>query len=246
MICTNCGHQNSADMKFCTMCRAPLDQRTCSNGHVIPDGLDECPYCPRPQKQSTVLEQPPQAPAAGARRTAMASPEQLRQPPPAPAYATNPPPVSTPPPPDRPPGTVFRMPGSDAPQSPQPTPSQPQQQPQPQPQQPVSAPQQPILVGFLVSFSADKSGQFWPLRHGRTRIGRQPGSDILLDLPDVSSEHATVTARLARNGLRIWIEDRSSNGTIVNGEEIFNERPNLVSNDTIQIGSMVLRLMLIE
>ncbi len=64
-------------------------------------------------------------------------------------------------------------------------------------------------------------------------IGRDPASDIVLEMPQVSRNHA----QLERVGQRIRLTDlRSSNGTFVNDEQIA-ETVWLQPKDTIRIGS---------
>jgi hypothetical protein len=53
-------------------------------------------------------------------------------------------------------------------------------------------------------------GRALSLRPGRTRIGRDPHNEIVLDLDTISSEHAVIELRQGR----YWLEDRrSTNGT---------------------------------
>jgi len=69
-------------------------------------------------------------------------------------------------------------------------------------------------------------------------IGRIPGCDQVIDLPMISSRHAS----LFREGVRILIEDlRSSNGTFVNGTRI--EGPVVLnSGDEVGLGSHLVTL----
>ncbi len=102
------------------------------------------------------------------------------------------------------------------------------------------------LAGFLVSFSTDENGVFWPLRYGRTSIGCAEGNDIVLTSPEVSGEHAFINIRKGKAGPKIWLSDNNSmNGTMLDGEDIFNERPDLVMNSVIQIGAVEMRLILL-
>jgi hypothetical protein len=103
------------------------------------------------------------------------------------------------------------------------------------------------LTGFLVSFSLDKNGMFWPIRYGRIRIGSDPQSDLYLPYPEVSGEHALVNVRDNKGTPRIWCSDANSmNGTLLNGEDIFNERPELANGDVLKIGPVELKLVLFE
>jgi hypothetical protein len=85
---------------------------------------------------------------------------------------------------------------------------------------PLDAPR--VLAGFLVSFDPDELGTFWPIRQGRTMIGRKDaaeGLDLEIDHPTTSSRHALLLAT-ARPG-RLEIEDLgSTNGTFIDDEKI--------------------------
>jgi hypothetical protein len=216
MICTTCGHTNQQGLKFCTMCGAPLNQKTCANGHAIPDGLTECPYCPRASARNkpTLVEfEEPVDPAQDQAKAAD--------------------PVEPPAPQARPPTHTMWV-GEESPML--------------AGDRDVSSPRRdntPALIGFLVSFSNDPAGEFWPLRYGRTTLGRDADNTVSLALPDVSGSHAVITARQSRGMSRIWIEDSSTNGTLLNDEDIFNDKPTLTSGDVITLGSTKLRLMLL-
>ena len=54
MRCPSCQHDNDDTKKFCTRCGAVIGGRRCPNGHTIPEGLAECPFCPRPGRAATV------------------------------------------------------------------------------------------------------------------------------------------------------------------------------------------------
>ncbi|MCS4511250.1 FHA domain-containing protein [Xylophilus ampelinus] len=70
----------------------------------------------------------------------------------------------------------------------------------------------------------------------RTTIGRRPYSDIVVDSPVVSGEHAVV--HLAPDG-QAAIEDlQSVNGTVVNGVLVL--RQNLKHGDVVEIGRLTL------
>ena len=73
------------------------------------------------------------------------------------------------------------------------------------------------------------------LTEGTLRIGRGLSADIRLDEASVSRRHAILeTSAPAR-----VLDDRSSNGTFVNGERV--ERAELLSGDEITIGRVNLR-----
>ena len=68
-----------------------------------------------------------------------------------------------------------------------------------------------------------------------THIGRGMRADVRLDDHTVSARHAIVVARPA--GLRI-LDDRSTNGTIVNGRRI--DEAELCDGDVVVLGRVVL------
>mgnify|MGYP000972670911 CR=1 FL=1 len=74
-------------------------------------------------------------------------------------------------------------------------------------------------------------GEHFPLKPGRTTVGRSPDCDIFLDDVTVSRSHAIVT----RDGTRFLLEDRGSlNGTFLNRRRI--EIGELEDGDELQIG----------
>jgi len=102
------------------------------------------------------------------------------------------------------------------------------------------------LAGFLVSFSTDENGIFWPLRYGRTSIGCGGDNEIVLASPEVSGQHAFINVRKGKDGPKIWLSDNNSmNGTMLDGEDIFNERPDLTTDSVVKIGAVEMRLILL-
>lgn len=74
-------------------------------------------------------------------------------------------------------------------------------------------------------------GQQVALPEGTTRIGRSPTADICLEDPSVSRRHAMVL----REGDRVRIlDDRSLNGTWVNGERVSAKE--LEDGDVVTLG----------
>lgn len=74
---------------------------------------------------------------------------------------------------------------------------------------------------------------------GWTRIGRSSAADLRLDDPTVSRRHAQVV-RTEEDEVRV-IDDRSLNGTFVNGE--LTEWAELADGDELAIGRFRLRLV---
>ena len=103
------------------------------------------------------------------------------------------------------------------------------------------------LVGFLIcrDFNGDRNGVFWPLRTGRTYIGRDPSeSQIVLPFDNISGAHAVIIFR--PNG-KNWISDNNSqNGTYVDGEDIGPDKVALQSGSQIQIGDVCFDILLYD
>jgi pSer/pThr/pTyr-binding forkhead associated (FHA) protein len=78
-------------------------------------------------------------------------------------------------------------------------------------------------------------GDAFALGEAVTHIGRGFGADVRLDEHTVSSRHAIVVAR--PTGLRI-LDDRSTNGTIVNGRRV--DEADLHDGDVVVLGRVVL------
>jgi hypothetical protein len=264
MICPSCSQHNNDDVRFCRHCGGKMERRSCANGHTIPDGLTECPYCPR--GGAAVVTPTPGGRRAG---TVMVSDEDLvasgvaptpQADQPATAEAEAMPPteaVAAPPPTPRPP----TEPASARPASP--PPPAPARAAAPRSRTMVGSPGKPLveapagprsvdaagetlLVGFVVSFVGEPNGVFWPLRVGRTRIGSAADCEVVLGDPHVSGRHAMIVARSTDDGVRVWCEDSGSqNGTLLNGFDIFNERPELSSGDVLRAGPIELRVLLL-
>ena len=76
--------------------------------------------------------------------------------------------------------------------------------------------------------------------HGSATIGRDEGSDLRVQDPEVSRRHAKVTVQDGK----AWIDDlHSTNGTFVNGERVV-EQQSLVGGDRIQVGLTIIELTL--
>ncbi len=75
-----------------------------------------------------------------------------------------------------------------------------------------------------------------PLQPGVTHVGRGLAADLRLDEASVSRRHAILLQR--RSGVRV-LDDRSSNGTFVNGRRI--AQADLSDGDVLVLGRVVLR-----
>ena len=78
-------------------------------------------------------------------------------------------------------------------------------------------------------------GDVFALDEAVTHIGRGFSADVRLDEHTVSSRHAIIVAR--PTGLRI-LDDRSTNGTIVNGRRV--DEAELHDGDVVVLGRVVL------
>ena len=95
------------------------------------------------------------------------------------------------------------------------------------------------VEGTLKIISGTGAGESTTV-HGSATIGRDEGSDLRVQDPEVSRRHAKVTVQDGN----AWIDDlHSTNGTFVNGERVV-ERQSLVGGDRIQVGLTIIELTL--
>ena len=105
-----------------------------------------------------------------------------------------------------------------------------------------SAPR-PRIVGFLITYSYDPSGEYFEIREGRHVIGAGVDTDITLKGDkNISSEHSIL---LFRRGVFLMRDNLSTNGTFVNGEEIRGD-VSLNNYDKIKMGDTQFTLIIIE
>jgi pSer/pThr/pTyr-binding forkhead associated (FHA) protein len=90
--------------------------------------------------------------------------------------------------------------------------------------------------GRYFAIEQDGSEHLLPLERTITHIGRGFTADIQLEDVSVSRRHAIVTQR--RGAVRI-LDDRSSNGTFVNGRRV--QEAELSGGDVVVIGRVVLQ-----
>jgi hypothetical protein len=103
----------------------------------------------------------------------------------------------------------------------------------------------PKLVGWLVSFTNDPSGQDYRVREGRNSIGSDGSKcDVIIHDATVSSIHALL---IYQGGVFMIRDEGSNNGTFVNGENIFIKGGgvSLKQGDRIRIGKTELVLYVI-
>lgn len=94
------------------------------------------------------------------------------------------------------------------------------------------------LVGWLITYDINPAGVDFKLFVGRHKIGRSNSSDIVIQQPGVSDDHAVL---LYRDDTFILQDMLSTNGTFVN-EEPIDDKVVLKNDDIIRVGSINLKL----
>ncbi len=95
--------------------------------------------------------------------------------------------------------------------------------------------QETVAHYLIVTLNSQKEPSIYPLNEQSIKVGRGVTNDIVLVEPEMSREHFMLTLA----GRNYKIEDMgSTNGTMVNGELLTDERM-LAPDDIIQIGMMV-------
>jgi putative nucleotidyltransferase with HDIG domain len=96
----------------------------------------------------------------------------------------------------------------------------------------------------LVLSATDPSGRLvtWNAVE-RLRVGRLPGLEVLLDDPSISRLHAEVAA--TDDGWKVC-DLGSSNGTFLNGVRIGRTPARVRQGDTLQLGSVVMRVQIVR
>jgi len=97
---------------------------------------------------------------------------------------------------------------------------------------------EPVKPGRYIQIQGPDQTLLLPIGAGVTHIGRGLTADLHLDDCSVSRRHAVLVPR--DSGQRI-LDDRSSNGTFVNGRRI--EQFDLRDGDVIGLGRVVLRYL---
>jgi pSer/pThr/pTyr-binding forkhead associated (FHA) protein len=96
----------------------------------------------------------------------------------------------------------------------------------------------PVSPGRYIEVQGPEQTLLIPLEKDVLHIGRGLTAELHLDESSVSRRHAILVPRPA--GARI-LDDRSSNGTFVNGRRIF--QADLHNGDVIVLGRVVLRYL---
>ncbi len=96
----------------------------------------------------------------------------------------------------------------------------------------------PVAPGRYIEVQGAERTVLIPVEHEPVRIGRGLSADLHLDESSVSRRHAILVPRSV--GARI-LDDRSSNGTFVNGRRV--QQADLSNGDVIVLGRVVLRYL---
>jgi pSer/pThr/pTyr-binding forkhead associated (FHA) protein len=101
-----------------------------------------------------------------------------------------------------------------------------------------ATPPQPDAPGRYIEVQGPDETLLIPLAEGVTHIGRGLAADLHLDEASVSRRHAILVNR--GPGVRV-LDDRSSNGTQVNGRSV--TQADLKNGDVLVLGRVVLRFL---
>ena len=101
-----------------------------------------------------------------------------------------------------------------------------------------ATPARPDAPGRYIEVQGPDETLLIPMAEGVTHIGRGLAADLRLDEASVSRRHAILLNR--RSGVRV-LDDRSSNGTQVNGRGV--SQADLKSGDVLVLGRVVLRFL---
>jgi len=106
----------------------------------------------------------------------------------------------------------------------------------------------PVLVGFLVTFQNEPTGKFWPIRSGRSSLGRagvDHEAEIALHDASTSARHAHLSSDPS-TGLAFVEDAGSRNGTFVNEQRLQpGVQHQLHDNDRLRLGSITLVVKLL-
>jgi hypothetical protein len=99
------------------------------------------------------------------------------------------------------------------------------------------------LVGFLVSYTLDSNGVFFPLYEGKNYIGRNKTCNIYIQKDNkISEKHFSILYRAIDKKFK-FKDEQSTNGTFVNGALL--DEGELSNHNRIRIGSTELILLII-
>lgn len=245
MKCMECGHDNPNNPKYCTRCGQLMGGAAATGGQVRKTvGMDDMfdgPASPPPPPPSPYAPPPPPAqhaaPSGSVRRTVLEEGGAVGGPPvAAPAYRQSAPlPVS---------GSLPSRNKTVLDEAPMPT-AAPQSSGFPAAAPAPAAPGTARIVGWMVSYDRNVAGQDYVLRAGRNRIGRGRDNEVSVFFEAKASDlHATL---IWRNGNAAVKDEGSTNGTLVNGEDIgIGQVQALQSGDTLTIGGSTFVVFLVD
>jgi Inner membrane component of T3SS, cytoplasmic domain/Double zinc ribbon len=234
-ICPQCQAQNRDEARFCMSCNTPFrvdtPVRYCPAGkHPMDPGWETCPYCNASGQGDAQassrpgLPLPPPLPGSQRRATVAEGGTPARLPT-VPENDTRP---RVPPPPASAAGqgrqrTVFAN--------------------EPAAESPVVEPGLRRIVAVLVTYTWRADGQIFPVREGRNYVGSATDCEISLTSdPQMSARHSTIVYR----GKDYWIDDeKSMNGTLVNGEMI-EEKRRLGDHSVIKTGATTWHFVVLQ
>ena len=93
------------------------------------------------------------------------------------------------------------------------------------------------LVGFLVSYSHSRMGEFFPLYEGGNTLGRDSSNDIVISDQSVSGEHLLISYYSENRKFYFNTVELSQNGTYVNDVFFTRGGGELVDSAVIAVGS---------
>jgi len=99
------------------------------------------------------------------------------------------------------------------------------------------------LVGFLITYSLDPNGLYFPLYEGRNYVGRDRTSSVCIQGDDkISGKHFSILYRSVDKKFK-YRDEQSVNGTFINDN--LSDEGELSDHDVIQIGSTKLITIII-
>ncbi|MDP6454249.1 MAG: FHA domain-containing protein [SAR202 cluster bacterium] len=96
---------------------------------------------------------------------------------------------------------------------------------------------------MLLVRGGQTEGESIPLNEGMTIIGRSSVSDMVVDQPSVSRQHAAVRG----DSQGFWLMDLGSrNGTFINGNPVGSDPQRLTNWDKVELGGMSMHWIFME
>lgn len=96
---------------------------------------------------------------------------------------------------------------------------------------------------MLLVRGGQTEGDSVPLNEGMTIIGRSAVSDMVVDEPSISRQHAAIRG----DGQGFWLMDLGSrNGTFINGTRVGADPQKLKNWDKVELGGMSMHWIFME